>query len=179
MFVRFILLFIIGILSIHPILGQKEYTASNNLKFKHFSTSEGLSQSSVIAIHQDNKGYIWIGTRDGLNKYDGTRFISFRHNSDNPKSLSHSWVTNIFEDDKNNIWVGTKNGLNKYNHNQNNFTVYKQDSNTNSISDNEIWDIEQLNSNTLIVSTGNGLTKINLSENNFWFFAKSYGLVIP
>tara|TARA_B100000809_G_scaffold43630_2_gene37910 strand:+ start:49078 stop:53193 length:4116 start_codon:yes stop_codon:yes gene_type:complete len=177
MFVRFILFFILGTFLINPIFGQKEYNASNNLKFKHFSTSDGLSQSSVIAIHQDNKGYIWIGTRDGLNKYDGTRFTSFRHNSDNPQSLSHSWITKIFEDDQNNIWVGTKNGLNKYNPNQNNFTVYKQNPNTNSISDNEIWDIEQLNNNTLVVSTNNGLTKINLFDNSFSFIHKKEGTI--
>lgn len=58
MFVRFILFFILGTFLINPIFGQKEYNASNNLKFKHFSTSDGLSQSSVIAIHQDKKGYM-------------------------------------------------------------------------------------------------------------------------
>jgi len=91
-----------------------------------------------------------IGPRDGLNKYDGTKFISFRHNSDNPESLSNSWVTDIFEDD------------------QNNFTVYRQ----NSISDNEIWDIEQQNKNTLFISTNNGLTKVNLFDKSFSFIYK-------
>ena len=50
----------------------------NNLKFKHYTTTQGLSQGSVIDIHQDKTGYIWFGTREGLNKFDGTKFETFR-----------------------------------------------------------------------------------------------------
>ena len=92
-----------------------------NLKFKHFSSKEGLSQVSVITVFQDKKGYLWFGTRDGLNKYDGTKFVSYRHNSEDSTSLSHSWVTSIFEGAYGNLWIGTKDGLNKYNPKNNSF----------------------------------------------------------
>ena len=65
-----------------PVCGQNAYNSTNNLKFKHFGTREGLSQSSVVTILQDNHSYLWFGTRDGLNKYDGTKFIKYLHNSE-------------------------------------------------------------------------------------------------
>ena len=94
--------------------GQNVYNSSDNLKFKHFGTREGLSQSSVISILQDNHSYLWFGTRDGLNRYDGTKFVKYWHDSEDIKSLTHSWVTSLFEDSSGNLWIGTKGGLNKY-----------------------------------------------------------------
>ncbi|MFC2126862.1 two-component regulator propeller domain-containing protein [Bacteroidota bacterium] len=146
-------------------MAQKNYTVPSNLSFKKFTTKNGLSQSSVIAIIQDSKGYLWFGTRDGLNKFDGISFIKFRHNSEDKNSLSHSWVTCIFEDKDANIWVGTKNGLNLFNPKKNNFTQIKTHSKGISVSDNEIWDINQTNNNRIMVSSKNGLTDINYKKN--------------
>ena len=113
--------------------GQESTAVPNALIFKHITPKEGLSQTSVITILQDYKGYLWFGTRDGLNKYDGSKFITFRHNSEDPLSLSHSWITCIFEDTDNNLWIGTKNGLNKYNPEKENFTRYKHKANAQSV----------------------------------------------
>lgn len=66
---------------------QVSFTQSVAYQFAHVSTTEGLSQSSAIAIHQDNLGQMWIGTRDGLNKYDGSKFTVYRSEIDNPYSF--------------------------------------------------------------------------------------------
>lgn len=70
-------------------MGKNLLVLQYNLKFKQFSSKDGLSQSSVVTILHDSKGYLWIGTRDGLNKYDGNKFVTYRHNSEG--SESHSW----------------------------------------------------------------------------------------
>ncbi|MBD0832585.1 two-component regulator propeller domain-containing protein [Aestuariibaculum sediminum] len=94
--------------------GQAQNGFLSNPVFKNYSTKDGLSQRSVISIFQDHQGYMWFGTRYGLNKFDGKKFKSYYYNSEVPNSLSNSWVLSIVEDKSYNIWFGTKNGLNKY-----------------------------------------------------------------
>ncbi|MBN2521477.1 MAG: hypothetical protein JXB17_13265, partial [Bacteroidales bacterium] len=91
------------------------------LKFTRLSVEEGLSQSWVLTIAQDYLGYIWIGTNDGLNKYDGYNFTVYKHNPKIKKSLSNNRILYLFEDKDKNFWVGTNNGLNLYDRNNDNF----------------------------------------------------------
>ena len=79
--------------------------------FDHLSVNDGLSQSSVYAIFQDSDGYIWFGTEDGLNRFDGTKFTVFKKDPLHSNSLSNSWIWDIDEDKYGNIWVATGNGL--------------------------------------------------------------------
>ena len=67
-------------------------------KFEHISVEHGLSHSTVNCILQDSKGFMWFGTDDGLNRYDGYSFTVYRHNPDDPQSLSHNQVWSLFED---------------------------------------------------------------------------------
>ncbi|GAA3594162.1 two-component regulator propeller domain-containing protein [Flavivirga amylovorans] len=89
--------------------------SQTDYKFKHLNTTDGLSQSTVIAIKQDTLGQIWLGTRDGLNKYDGTHFEVFKHNPQDSTSISNNDILCIQEDKNHYLWVGTSNGLNRYN----------------------------------------------------------------
>ncbi|TVZ54959.1 signal transduction histidine kinase [Lutibacter sp. Hel_I_33_5] len=136
------------------------------LKFKHLSSKDGLSQRSVIDIYQDKKGYIWFGTRDGLNKYDGYNFVIYRHNSEDSESLSHNWITTIHEDTYGNLWVGTKDGLNKYNPQKNNFKRYKHHLTKNSISDNDIWDLAEIEEGKLLIATNNGINELEVKKDS-------------
>ncbi|NMH88378.1 hybrid sensor histidine kinase/response regulator transcription factor [Flavivirga algicola] len=147
------------------LVGQAIHKTSNDLKFEHFSSKEGLSQRSVTSIFQDKKGYLWFGTRDGLNKFDGKSFVQYRHNSQDSTSLSYSWISSIYEDTMGNLWVGTKQGLNKYNPIGDNFIRYKYSLNENTISDNEIWDITQLDDDFIWVATNDGINKIEIKTN--------------
>ena len=58
--------------------------------FEHIPVEQGFAQRSVVCIFQDSRGFMWFGTEDGLNKYDGYKFTIYRHDSDNPNSLSFS-----------------------------------------------------------------------------------------
>jgi signal transduction histidine kinase/ligand-binding sensor domain-containing protein/DNA-binding response OmpR family regulator len=78
--------------------------------FKHLKVEQGLSDGFVECIMQDNKGFIWVGTRDGLNKYDGYEFKTFRHDPANPISLLNNYITCMYQDEDDNIWVGTNGG---------------------------------------------------------------------
>jgi signal transduction histidine kinase/ligand-binding sensor domain-containing protein/DNA-binding response OmpR family regulator len=82
---------------------------------KQYSISEGLSHSVVNDITQDANGFIWIGTDDGLNRFDGKEFKIYRSNHNDDHVLNSSNVTEVFIDSKDRMWVGTSNGLNLYN----------------------------------------------------------------
>jgi len=73
-------------------------TVYAQLKFEHLGVAEGLSQSVVLCILQDSQGFMWFGTEDGLNKYDGYQFTVYKHNPDNLNSLSGNHIWSIHED---------------------------------------------------------------------------------
>mgnify|MGYP002397542563 CR=1 FL=1 len=80
-----------------------------NLKIEILSTDDGLSQGMVYDILQDTEGFLWIGTKDGLNRYDGYQFEVFTNDPDDPWSISGNTVTLLFEDSKGRIWAATDN----------------------------------------------------------------------
>ena len=84
------------------------------LRFEHLALEDGLSQNSVLAILQDQQGFLWFGTQDGLNRYDGYEFTVFKADPENPNSLSSSSIVALYQDRDGIIWVGTwGNGLNR------------------------------------------------------------------
>ncbi|MDX1660743.1 MAG: two-component regulator propeller domain-containing protein [Gemmatimonadota bacterium] len=88
-----------------PLHAQREPVA-----FRHLTIADGLSQNAVYAILQDRRGLMWLGTKDGLNRYDGYDFTVFRHDPFDPASMSGSDVTVIFEDDRGRLWIGYRDG---------------------------------------------------------------------
>lgn len=82
--------------------------------FVHYSIKNGLTQNAVTAIFKDSKGFVWMGTQDGLNRFDGLTFKHFKHNSVDTTTVSDQYITAIAEDGSGNLWIGTRNGLNKY-----------------------------------------------------------------
>jgi len=164
---RSILLFIFFNLLVCSLFGQG-VSNFKNLKFKHLSLTEGLSQSSVICVLQDHKGFLWFGTRDGLNRYDGYTFKKYRYNSQDSGSLSNSYIRFLFEDENNNLWVGTNNGLNKYIADKDRFKRYSQNiGKAQSESANEIWSIVSYNKKYLWLGTGFGLKKFDIEKGTF------------
>lgn len=99
---------------------------SQNLEFeKPLTINDGLSQNSALTIIQDRKGFIWIGTKDGLNRYDGVKFRLFKH-SDNKNSLVHNNIKCLYVSADGYIWIGTYGGLNKFNPITEQFTTYQK-----------------------------------------------------
>lgn len=98
------------------------------LRFDHIGIEEGLSQSSVRVILQDSRGFMWFGTEDGLNRYDGYTFKTFKPDPDVSDSLSDRWITAIVEDRDGYLWVGTRlGGLNRFDPRTEEFKHYLHD----------------------------------------------------
>ncbi len=88
----------------------------SQVKFDKIDLSDGLSQSSITSIIQDDKGFIWFGTLDGLNKYDGYQINVFRHNSKEAYSIPENAINVLYQSSEKDIWIGMKTkGVCKYN----------------------------------------------------------------
>ena len=143
------------------------------LNFKKLSQKEGLSQNTINCMLQDHNGFMWFGTDDGLNKYDGYQFTVYKHDELNPYSLSHNYIKSIMEDDSGNIWVGTiGGGLNRFDPKTEAFSHFKHDPEKgNSLSDNDVYSIFVDQAETVWVGTiGGGLNRFDSAKETFTHF---------
>ena len=91
------------------------HSQHQNIKFEHISDKQGLSSADIKCILQDSKGFMWFGTIDGLNKYDGSQFTVYKYKRDDKNSLSNNTINAIYEDKNKRLWIATPQGLNLYN----------------------------------------------------------------
>lgn len=110
---------IFGLIIIVLLLFKSGY--SQQYDFTNYSIDGGLSQSVVNCLFQDSKGYMWMGTQNGLNRFNGESFDVYSYNPADSSSISNNWIYAIAEDSDGNLWVGTKGGLNKYLRKENRF----------------------------------------------------------
>ncbi|MGX4601103.1 two-component regulator propeller domain-containing protein [Faecalimicrobium sp. JNUCC 81] len=139
---------------------------AHDIKFRNITHEDGLSQATVETIIQDRQGYIWIGTNDGLNKYNGYDFKIYRHDQDSENSITNNYIVDLQEDKEGNIWVGTANGLNKINH-QGKITNYFAEKDNGNLSNNNIGDILITKAGDVMVATSNGLNVYDEEKNEF------------
>ncbi len=139
------------------------------VQFQQLSLEDGLSQSVVNVILQDRQGFLWFGTQDGLNRYDGYNFKVYKPNPEDPNSLSDGWIESLYEDSDGHLWIGTyQGGLNRYDPNTDTFTQFRHiPEEPSSISEGVICAILQDRSGTLWVGTMDGLNKFNPASNSF------------
>ena len=120
---KFLLILVILLLFSTSLFSQSK------ISFNHLTVENGLSQSSVTCILQDSNGFMWFGTQDGLNRYDGYNFKIFKNDPSDPKSLTDNFIFAIYEDPAGTLYVETQNGFfQKYNPRTESFTVVKKDS---------------------------------------------------
>ncbi|UCH13123.1 MAG: response regulator [Bacteroidales bacterium] len=146
------------IFSIVALIAFFDCSAQQDLMaFKNLTPGMGLSHGDVLCIYQDHTGYIWIGTADGLNRYDGIEFKVYKFNKKDPASISNSYINSIFEDKQNNLWVGTSSGLCRYNRNKDDFEriIFKDDHNI--IREKSVTVIFEDNSSRLWIGCGYGV----------------------
>lgn len=139
------------------------------LRFKHISNEQGLSNSTVEAIFQDSRGFMWFGTRDGLNRYDGLEMAVYKNDPADSNSLSDPYIRCIYEDHDHNIWVGTINGLNKLNRETNRFTRFKhKPTDARTLSAKLVTCLAEDNEGNLWVGTyGGGINVLNKTKQGF------------
>jgi signal transduction histidine kinase/ligand-binding sensor domain-containing protein/DNA-binding response OmpR family regulator len=141
-----------------------------NLRFEHLDITHGLSQSNVTCILQDSKGFMWFGTRDGLNRYDGYNFTVFKHDPASKNSLSNDFVKGLAEDKHGNLWIATRGGgLTKLNTHTYQFSVYrKNDSDPNSLRSDLTTCVRTDDENNVWVGTEDaGLVKLDVRTGKF------------
>lgn len=143
------------------------YAQKSDVKFERVGVEQGLSQTTVYAIFQDSRGFMWFGTRDGLQKYDGYSFKVYRNRPEDPNSLSNNTIRAIYEHDSM-LWIGTERGLNKFDPKTEKFTRYIHDPEIpTSLSHDRIRAIVADTSGALWIGTsGGGLNRLKQPEKN-------------
>ncbi len=134
------------------------YAQRNDLRFKHLTKENGLSQSTVYAIAEDKYGFIWIGTVDGLNRYDGYNLKIYSYSQDDTMSLANNRIYSLLLDNEGILWVATLGGgLCRYNYATDNFTTYKsQKNNINSLGNDVVMSLHQDKDGFIWVGTAEG-----------------------
>jgi two-component system sensor histidine kinase ChiS len=161
--------FLILVLKSLIVFGQ-----ADDYSFEHLGAEQGLSNLNVTSIYQDSKGFMWFGTFNGLNRYDGYEMKNYFNNPKDSSSLSDNRITCIYEDNKKNLWIGTNvGGLNLYNSEKNNFIHYtKEAAPKYQISANRIETIYQDSKGNLWVGTNDGLNIYDYKSSSFQSFYK-------
>lgn len=147
---------------------------NNDLYFKYLTKGDGLSNNSIGEIIQDKFGQIWIGTSNGLNKYNGKDFKVYRTEFKNKSSLSNNGILSVLEDSDGYIWVGTFTGLNRYDPKKDSFKrFYRNRANKTSLSNNLVISSLDLGNGSIWFGTGNGVSIYSKKKKEFFRFYQS------
>jgi len=136
-----------------------------NFRFRHLTTNDGLSQSHISAILKDKRGFMWFGSEDGLNKYDGYKFTHYKHDPGDSTSIVDSYIQDILEDHAGNLWIAASNGLDRFDRDKNCFVHYRDKAATY-----DIQDIFQDSKSRIWLATNQGLFLLDVTTGKF----KSY-----
>ncbi|WP_281310092.1 two-component regulator propeller domain-containing protein [Flavobacterium flavigenum] len=132
---------------------------------KLYTSDSQLSSSLINSIYQDSKGYIWIASEDGLNRYDGAKFITYKHIKNNPGSVLNNYVKTIFEDRNKNLFFGFINGLQVYNHATDSFSnILITDNTVTKMSPHVSCMLHRKNGEVLVGTSGYGIFKIDFKK---------------
>jgi len=143
------------------------HAQKTTIRFNRLTIDDGLSLSSVYCIFEDSKGFMWFGTEDGLNKYDGKSFTIYRPQAGVENSLSYKWTEIIFEDSRGQLWFGSKGGLSVFNPLNETFGQYRSDAqNKATLSNDTITAINEGPDGSLWVGTLAGLNRIEPKAGN-------------
>lgn len=142
-------------------------TMQEKIRFERISSEQGLSQNTVFTICQDKKGFLWLGTEEGLNRYDGYDFKIYKHKTDDPHSLIDNKVWAVLEDHAGELWVGTPGGLDRFDRNTEKFIH---------VNTNKIRYIYEDRAGLLWMGTyGNGLIRLDRERKNINYYTNTPG----
>lgn len=139
-----------------------------HLRFERIGTEQGLSQSNVICQLEDTRGFMWFGTRDGLNRYDGYRFTVFKNDPGDPHSIGDNFIRALLETKSGDIWVATRGGVSRFNRTTESFTRYRRDpANPNSLSNDFATSLFEDSRGNIWIGTEDGLNVFNPHTQRF------------
>jgi len=165
-----------GIIAVIILLATMTYPSlcgqveASNPAFRRISTDDGLSQSVVLCLLQDRRGFMWFGTEDGLNRYDGYSFVTYRHDPGDAHSLSNSYIWSLHEDREGLLWIGTwGGGLSCFDPARNSFARYVHvPEDTTSISHERVTALcEDSLGNLWACTAGGGLNRFDRAARRF------------
>lgn len=159
---KFLITLLLSVLSTMRVFGQED------IRFFHLTSADGLSKNSVIKILQDSRGYMWFGTRDGLNKYDGYQFSVYREDKFDNSSICSNIATDINEDADGNLWIASPKGVSMFNRNQEIFVNFtNSSSNTSSFDFNDLRKTYIDRQNRVFIAGKGGLALYNKESKRF------------
>jgi ligand-binding sensor domain-containing protein len=139
------------------------FSQPSDLTFRRLTIDEGLSQNTINCIHQDRLGFLWLGTQDGLNRYDGYAFKAYHHEPGNINSLGNSYIWAIHEDREGILWIGSfGGGLTRFDPSTEEFSHFRHEKgNPRSLSNNHVFAIAEYPEGTLWLATDDGVSKLD------------------
>jgi len=144
----------------HVLVHQVYANKQKVIDFVHLNEDDGLSSNDVNCIFKDSRGFLWFGTRNGLNRYDAYEFEVWKHIPGDSTGISNNTISCINEDGEGNIWVGTRHGINKYNYESGSFQQFHAIS-PDGLSDNNIKCLEKDSKGIIWIGTSNGLNRVS------------------
>jgi ligand-binding sensor domain-containing protein len=152
--------------------GDSNIVPGSIVRFEHLTIENGLSQNAGLALFQDSTGYLWVGTQDGLNRYDGHSFKVFKNDPEDPNSISHNSILSITEGKEGYLWIGTwGGGLNRFDPATETFVSYRNHPDeTSSLSNDVVTSIKEDSNGFLWVGTLSGLNRYNPQSDGFDHF---------
>ncbi len=149
----------LAVLALCPGAGAAQ---ERHIRFDRLSVQDGLSSATVPCLIQDSTGFIWLGTQDGLNRYDGHSFEVFKHEPGNPATLADNWVRALTEDASGDLWIATAAGLSRWRRATDTFVSYRHDpGDPASLSGDRVWSLLADRAGDLWVGTENaGLNRL-------------------
>jgi ligand-binding sensor domain-containing protein/serine phosphatase RsbU (regulator of sigma subunit) len=147
---------------------------TTNMSFERIGREQGLSESAVTTVLQDKRGFLWVGTQNGLNRYDGYNFSVFRQNPNDTASLANNNIRSLYEDHAGTLWVGTSNGLHRYDRTTGRFRRYQANpDNKNSLANNDVASIAEDHLGRLWIGTKRGLSRFDPRTDTFKLYKAS------
>jgi signal transduction histidine kinase/ligand-binding sensor domain-containing protein len=131
---------------------------------RFFTVKQGLTQNSVTTILRSKDGMLWVGTQDGLNRFDGYSFTHFRHDPDDSLSISDQYITAIHEDNRGNLWVGTRHGLNLFDKKNGTFTRIYPDQKSKNKVQSQTHSIAGMNDKQVIASIATNVYRLDMPK---------------
>lgn len=150
-----------------PILAQDTRAPLPESSFR-FERLDGLSHNTVLSILQDHQGYLWVGTTDGLNRYDGYEFVVYRHDPVDSTSLSNNIIKALVEDEEGTLWVGTDGGLNRLDRQAERFIRYSLEIDSTTVHQQAVLNLVNSQDGALWIGTNRrGLYRLGPGEETF------------
>lgn len=144
------------------------FAQHENIVFEHYSIDQGMYETNITSVIQDNTGFLWFSTNSGVEKYDGYNFTAYKNDPDDTSSIDNAFANTLYQDKEGNIWIGNKRGFDLIDSNTKTFTHFKpHPGELETKTNNHINSICEDNDGKLWIGTLDGLNTFDKSSGKF------------